>query len=324
MSSSVSIQNVSERTGLSTYVIRAWERRYGILAPSRTLGGHRTFCEEDVQRLNLLAQAVRGGHPIGKVAALPNAELKKLITGDLPRPSPGKRTLANPAPRLARELLAAARRLDARAIDRLLEEGRAALGWQSLMEKVIAPAAVELGELWRSGKVTPMEEHFFSACVKVHLCARSSQIPRPRNAPRMVVGTPTGQLHELGAVMASAAAATLGWETAYMGPSLPSEEFVRAVHVFQAPVLTLSIVHPPDDAILHHDLSELVRLLPPDIRLIVGGACAHHYAPALQGRATFVDSIDNLCRELDAILSELPPNMTRPPGRPARSPALFS
>ena len=325
MASSVSIQTVSERTGLSTYVIRAWERRYGILAPARTHGGHRSFSEEDVQRLNLLAQAVRSGHPIGKVAPLQNPELKQLLSSDLPGPAPcaRKRTLANPAPRLLRDLLGAARRLDGHQLERILEEGRAALGWQGLMERVIVPTAVQLGELWRAGQVTTIEEHFFTASVKVHLCSRTSRLPRPRNAPRMVVGTPTGQLHELGAVMAATAAATLGWETAYLGPSIPSEELVRALSVFQAPVLVLSIVYPPDDVTLHKDLAELIRLLPPEAHLIVGGPCAPYYLAALQNRAIFVDSLSSFCSALHQILPSLPPPSLRSSGRPSQSPALL-
>jgi DNA-binding transcriptional MerR regulator len=314
MSASVSIQTVSERTGLSTYVIRAWERRYRILEPARTVGGHRSYSEPDIQRLLLLARVARSGRSIGSIAQLSNEALQKLLGpgASFQTNAPRKRTLANPAPRFIRELLQAVRRLDSRELDRSLEDARAALGWQSLLELVIAPTAAQLGELWRAGKVSPMEEHFFVAAVKGHLCSRCSQFPRLRNAPRMVLGTPAGQLHELGAILAGAAAAHLGWETAYLGPSLPSEELLRAVRVFNANVLTLSIIHPPDDPALQQDLHQLVQLLPPEVRLIVGGTAAPHYASAFQGRAIQVDTIASLCSTLD----QLRPGTPQPHSQP--------
>ena len=54
---------VAERTGLSRDVIRAWERRYGVVEPSRTAGRQRSYSDAEIARLSLLAAATRLRRP---------------------------------------------------------------------------------------------------------------------------------------------------------------------------------------------------------------------------------------------------------------------
>ena len=45
----LTIKQVSEITGIPPYTLRFWEREFdGILIPSRTAGGQRRFCGEDI------------------------------------------------------------------------------------------------------------------------------------------------------------------------------------------------------------------------------------------------------------------------------------
>ena len=51
------IQIVSRRTGLSTDVIRAWERRYKAVKPIRSSNGRRLYSDNDVKKLMLLQKS---------------------------------------------------------------------------------------------------------------------------------------------------------------------------------------------------------------------------------------------------------------------------
>ncbi|MFV9667717.1 MerR family transcriptional regulator [Pantoea sp. ARC607] len=65
-----SIGDVAERCGINPVTLRAWQRRYGLLKPQRTEGGHRQFDEEDVQRIEEIMRWIESGVPVGKVKAL--------------------------------------------------------------------------------------------------------------------------------------------------------------------------------------------------------------------------------------------------------------
>ena len=53
------IRTVSRITGVSEGTLRAWEARYGIIAPARTTGGHRIFSENDIDRVLEIKRMLR-------------------------------------------------------------------------------------------------------------------------------------------------------------------------------------------------------------------------------------------------------------------------
>ena len=65
-----SIGDVAERCGINPVTLRAWQRRYGLLKPQRSEGGHRLFDEEDIQRIEEIKRWISNGIPVGKVKAL--------------------------------------------------------------------------------------------------------------------------------------------------------------------------------------------------------------------------------------------------------------
>lgn len=303
MASSYSIQAVAERTGLSPHVIRAWERRYRAIEPERSAGKHRLYSESEIERLAMLNRAVRSGHSIGKIAALPTEELRALISN---QPAPARAAKGSyrddaAAPFVA-DALAAVQRFDGPALEDALRRALLALGHQGLMRLAIAPLAQEIGERWRAGGLSAAHEHFFTASVKVFLGDETRQFSAPVNAPRIIVTTPCGQLHELGAVMAAATAANLGWRPIYLGPSLPAAEIAGAALRNEAAAVALSIVYPEDDPNLARELSDLARLLPAGTRILAGGrAAAAYFETLIRIGALYADSIEEFGAQLDSL-----------------------
>lgn len=306
MASSLSIQAVSERTGLSPHVIRAWERRYRAIEPERSSGKQRLYAEAEVERLSLLKSAVDLGHRIGKVAALSTEELRGMVAGarSTSDSAPGVRFHGSEPP-FRGEALEAVRRFDESSLSAVLHRGLLALGTQGLVMRTVGPLAQEIGEQWRAGELTAAHEHFFTASVKVFLGGLLRPGSTPPNAPCLVVGTPAGQLHELGAVMAAALAANLGWRPVYLGPNLPAHEIAGAAQRNEAAAVALSIVYPEDDPHLPLELMELARLLPPRTRILTGGRAAHAYSGTLvRIGSLYADHLEGFCAQLDSLRRE--------------------
>jgi len=303
MASSFPIQTAAERTGLTPHVIRAWERRYRAIQPERSAGKHRLYSEAEIERLATLNQAVRSGHSIGRIAALPMEELRALIANQPPTTRSAKtHSFADPVSGIRDDALAAATRFDAPALEDALRRALVALGNQGLLRLAIGPLAQEIGERWRAGELTAAHEYFFTAHVKVFLGNLTRQFATPLDAPRIIVSTPSGQLHELGAVMAAAAAGNLGWRAIYLGPSLPAHEIAGAALRNEAAAVALSIVYPEDDPNLARELTDLSRLLPATTRILAGGRAARGYFETLiHIGALYADSIEEFGTQLDAL-----------------------
>jgi DNA-binding transcriptional MerR regulator len=64
----MSIGEVSRRTGVTVPTLRAWERRYGLLLPVRTAGGHRRYHDDDVRRVQAVLELARQGWAVAAAA----------------------------------------------------------------------------------------------------------------------------------------------------------------------------------------------------------------------------------------------------------------
>jgi len=146
---------------------------------------------------------------------------------------------------------------------------------------VIAPLTHAIGEAWVNGTMTAAQEHFASAAIREYLL--STSCPYPAHAsPAMVVATPAGQVHELGAVLVTFAARSQGWHAVYLGASLPAAEIAGAALSNRALAVALSIVFPADDPALPGELEALRKALPAGVMILTGGRAARAYEGVLQ------------------------------------------
>ncbi|MEP6603190.1 MAG: MerR family transcriptional regulator [Spartobacteria bacterium] len=297
-----SIKTASRLTGLSAHVIRIWEKRYGVVAPDRTDTNRRLYSDAEIERLTLLRLATAAGHSIGNIAKLPLRRLKALVpraNGSTSGEKATKRTASLPQ-EFQDSCLAAVERFDPGMFEEVLDRAVVTLGHQGLLRQVIAPLAQTIGERWRNGVLTAAHEHFLTASLKVFLGHLSGKFHVATNAPRLIIATPVGQFHELGAVLVKDAAAQIGWRTIYLGPNLPAAEIAGAALQNQALAVALSIVYPADDSDLAQELINLRRFLPPATKILIGGRAASGYSKTLLRIGALVtDDIDLFCDQLD-------------------------
>jgi methanogenic corrinoid protein MtbC1 len=198
--------------------------------------------------------------------------------------------------------LEAVGRLDSREFEALLMRASLELGSQGLLQKLIAPLAQRLGDLWQTGEVTAAEEHFASGLMRGFLTNLARPFALPEHAPTLVVATPSGQLHELGAVLVAAAASGHGWRVAYLGTGLPAVEIAGTAVRTGARAVALSIVYPTDDPNLSRELVALRRYLPGSVTVVAGGRAAAAYHTSLEEiGATTAGSLSDLSAILDGI-----------------------
>jgi len=277
-----SIKFAARKSGLTPHVIRIWEKRYDAVSPHRTDTNRRRYSEAEIERLSLLRAATHSGHSIGNIARLPIEKLRKLV-GELPPPQP----LPDARPRQTAtkaiaEGLAAIEEVNGTKLEEILGRAAVAFGPHGLLEKVVSPLAQKIGDSWRDGNLTAAQEHFASAAIRDFLVRNSKPYALNGIAPTIVVGTPAGQLHELGAVMVAAAANDMGWRVVYLGTSLPAVEIAGAAIQHQARAVALSLVFPGDDSNLPQELETLRKHLPAEVSIIAGGKAADSYAAALE------------------------------------------
>ena len=150
-----------------------------------------------------------------------------------------------------------------------------------VLEGVLSPLMNEVGDMWADGRLSVAHEHAATAVLRLTLSEAVEKMDTERpGAPRILVATPSGQRHDLGALLVAATAASSGCHVSYLGPDLPAMDIAIAARAGAVDLVALSIVHPADDPAIAGELESLRRELPTEIPLLVGGRASSSYRSA--------------------------------------------
>jgi DNA-binding transcriptional MerR regulator/methylmalonyl-CoA mutase cobalamin-binding subunit len=302
---------ISRRTGLPQDLLRAWERRYEAVIPERTPTGRRLYSDQDLERLNLMKELLAHGHRIGNVAGLALDELHGLLQEsrkhETRREQPAEAAHVDlPAAMHSgmvgvEDAFSAVEASDAGLLNLLLHRAAVTLSLAQLLEQLIQPLLVKIGDTWHAGEMRISQEHMATAVIRSFLGAMLLKRRLPENSPRIICAAPGGQVHELGALMAALTSQEAGWSAEFLGPDLPAEEIAGIALARGARAVALSIVHVHDHAQLVLELESLLNYLPMNISIVAGGQAAHDLlesSPGMGGRVLFIKSLRGLKEHL--------------------------
>jgi DNA-binding transcriptional MerR regulator len=220
------IGQLSRRVGVTPDVLRAWERRYGVLRPQRSRSGQRLYTSADEKRVReMLGHMERGYSPA--VAA-------RLAAAESPAESAAAESAAAAASApaaqgaatgrlagLAAELRAALLGLDEARAEEVIDRLLAGYALDTVLREAILPFLADLGDAWSRGTATVGQEHFATAVVagRLHALARGWDAGV---GPRAVLACPSQERHDLGLLCFALALRNRGWRVWYLGADTPS------------------------------------------------------------------------------------------------------
>lgn len=251
------IKEAAARTGLSVPTIRVWERRYGVVSPTRTPAGYRLYDDDSIERLQVMRQLIeregwRPSQAAERVRAA-GSDLSRLAG----RPTGRWQQPAGVAPAVAGTAVAtgaiaamveACRSLDIASIERLLDESFAAQRFEAAMDQVVFPALHAIGDEWASGKLDPAREHAASETIRRRLARYYDAAARADGGPTVVVGLPPRSQHELGAFAFAVAARRAALDVLYLGANVPVDGWIRTVLEAEPTVVVIAVATSEDVA----------------------------------------------------------------------------
>jgi DNA-binding transcriptional MerR regulator/methylmalonyl-CoA mutase cobalamin-binding subunit len=241
-----SIKQASIRSGVTVPLIRAWERRYGLVSPQRTASGYRLYDDAAIATLVRVRELTETGWTAseasravlaGEVAVSPPSVAGALIAEVSQAEAGG----------LIERFVEAAADMDIAATGAALDEMFARGSFEAVVDELIMPALVAVGRAWADGRLDVAAEHAASAAVQRRLAALY-EAAATVNDPLVVVGLPPGSRHELGALAFSVALRRRGVGVLYLGPDVPVASWVRVIERDRARVAILSVVQQVDRA----------------------------------------------------------------------------
>ncbi len=264
------IKAVAQATGLTVETLRAWERRYEVVQPSRDGSGRRTYSASDVARLRLLRSATELGHTISRLAQLSEDELAKLVADS----GGHARSAVARGQTYVERALDAALHSDPSGVEEVLTSALALLPPNEVVNSVLVPLVREVGERWHQGEVSIAQEHMVTDIVKRLIISVSRGYLRSDQGPCLVLATLSGERHELGILMCSWLAATRRFRTHYLGVDCPAEEIARFALEVEARAVLISLVMPENEVPALDQLQRLAAALDGRCEVWVGGIAA--------------------------------------------------
>ncbi|MFO7572633.1 MAG: MerR family transcriptional regulator [Gaiellaceae bacterium] len=255
----IRIGELSRRVGVNPELLRAWERRYGLLEPSRSPGGFRLYSDADVARIEQMkAQLERG---------LSAAEAARMVV----TPGPVAAAAASEAvPVFDASLVELHRSLAAfdeagaqAALDRLL----ASFALDTVLRDAMLPLLRELGESWARGETTIAQEHFTSNLLRGRLLALGRDWGRG-TGPHALLAGPPEEMHDLGLIVFGLALRSRGWRITFLGANTPIETIRDTAHRISPQLIVLATLVPSRIG----TVLEEVQLLSAEWRVAIAGA----------------------------------------------------
>lgn len=224
---------VSTIVGILPGTIRAWERRYQMIAPIRNDAGHRLYSDNHVRKLKWLVQKVNDGFTISQAVSLLEQETKDVI-------QPLNPQLENRVTQLQQSILEAFLRFDERSAQTYMDEAFTIYTMDKVFIDILAPLLVKVGRFWEEGKITTAHEHFASAILRSRIGAVMHAYPHNGILPKVIAVCGPGEWHELGLLIFTLYMRRKGYEVIYLGSSIKENDIEVVIQTVNPRFLFMS------------------------------------------------------------------------------------
>ncbi len=283
------IKQAAARSGVSVPLLRAWERRYGIVEPARTAAGYRLYDDDALGRIRTMRRLVDAGWTPSTAAAT-------ILSGEsIDLPDAAAEPAGSTAPAgatgdavvdFAGAFVEAAIAFDADRLEHLLDRMFAAGTFETIADAHLLPALVAIGEAWADGRLGVAGEHAASHAALRRIAAAFQAAGRATPAEgSILVGMPPTVRHELGALAFATAARRAGLPILYLGPDLPVADWVATARRTRARAAVIGVLIAADvrPAV---EVAAALRADEPDLAILFGGRSAVRAGTAFAARAT--------------------------------------
>jgi len=229
------IGELSRRVGVSEYVLRAWESRYGLLKPARSAGGYRLYSEDDQARVALMQAHLADGLAAAQAARAAIADEQPGRTGAGVVDAPARADLVDTAEALRQALDEMDEPAAQAVLDRLLTDFTV----ESVLRDVLMPYLHELGQRWEHGVVSVAQEHFAVHVVRGRLAGLARGWGSGRG-PHALLACPPGELHEIALLAFGIVLNRNGWRVGYLGANTPMADLIEVASETRPTVVVLS------------------------------------------------------------------------------------
>ena len=237
----LTIGELSKRTGISTHTLRMWEKRFDTPQSIRLPSGHRRYLPEEMERLRLVAQALKLGFRAGKVVSGTPEELNRLLgleTSDSSRVPP---SIPIDDDAILNQCIRWISEYDEESFELEMRRQWGQRGTLEFVTRLAAPLVHRIGQEWQEGNLSVSQEHFATGILNNFLANRWRRQNECKDGPTVILTTLPGESHILGLQMCAAVLSVTDWKIVSLGLDVPEEEIATTVERCGSKLLCVSV-----------------------------------------------------------------------------------
>ena len=212
-----SIEQFSQITGITKFVLRTWENRYGFLKAERTNTKIRYYTDELLVRALNSNYLLENGYKISAISKLTDNEIK-LKVDDIKNSNDD----TSKESFYIAKLITSALNFDSNQFNLTYDQGVEELGILEFYKSVLLVAFSKIGIFWLTNRIAPSQEHFLSELVKQKIGAAADAVSKNSiNGQSWLLFLPENEFHEIGLLFAKFLLIKNGFEVVYLGANVP-------------------------------------------------------------------------------------------------------
>jgi DNA-binding transcriptional MerR regulator len=291
-STGLRISEFAQRVGVSADVLRAWERRYGLLPPRRSSGNYRLYGSEEERIVREVVALRNRGVPIAEAVAAARSRWATDVVGEEPE-STGDR-----AESLLRAAHVAVRDLDEAGTRQAVHDAIEVLGTRRAIRDIVLPLLERIGEDWVSGRIGVEHEHLASHAVRREIGAAGVVTSDP-DAPVVVLACPPGELHDIVLLAIGVLLSQRGLSIRFLGADTPYSALHKACEQVDPDLVVVSASRP--SVIEEH--AGAIRTISRKWRLAIGGRGTSERLAKSLGASLLPGDLDAALESISTVVS---------------------
>lgn len=282
-----SIKDLENFTQIKAHTLRIWEQRYNLLSPERTDTNIRYYSDKDLKKILNINLLYNNGLKISKIAKLNESEIFRLANEILLTPQDDE---ASKVDFFINKIMD----FDEKAIVESLELLCDNKGLDLVFSEILIPVLKKIGELWQVDTINTCHEHFFSQIIRDYMIQNTPKAESlTESKGRVLLFLREGEFHELALVFYNYMLRAKGYQTIYLGQSLPTDDVERSIRKIKPDYIFTSLIAKLEE----QELTGLMNMLTNNFdlkHLYIGGYQVRLYKDLIPKDVHIIESIDSI------------------------------
>lgn len=218
-----SIKELESLSDIKSHTIRIWEKRYGLLKPTRTETNIRVYDDEQLRKILNISMLIRAGFKISKLAKMSPQEIEDSIDQISQKKEEDVEVKEDIA---IKKVILAGLTYDEELFNKIFKKYLEKDGIISVIANILYPALNKIGFMWLGNQMFPSQEHFVSKLMKRKLYGAiegkiSARGKDWKPKETWLLFLPDEEMHEIGLIFAHVILMQSDLEVIYLGDRVP-------------------------------------------------------------------------------------------------------